>query len=393
MASSTSGLGNGNAGYITGAVPDTVFLRLTSSGGPVQTLRTHYSLDGVAWTEFLSAFTVDTSTLPLQVGLGTFRGENNPNGFARFDWFRVCDSSLDDTAPQTSVAVAPDAPASGWYRGPVTVTLSADDGAGTGVASTQYRIGDGAWTAYTAPFTVAETATVEYRSIDVRGNVEPTRTREVRIDSTAPVSTATVSGSGPVTVRLAATDAGSGVSRIEFNVNGEGWIPYASATPPVITAAGAHVVEYRAVDVAGNVEATRRAEFTIGTAEPGESVDVDVIAAVVPGSLSLTLGGGPVVLGPFIPGVQREYTGSTYLTATSSIRSSRLTVSELGHMTNGATALPEPLRAELSQTSWTGPIANERVDVTFKQLVKETDRLLEGSYSTRVRFTLTTTTP
>ena len=53
--SSTTGLGNGNAGYIAGAVPDTVFLRLVSSGGAVQTFRTYYSLDGIAWTEFLTA--------------------------------------------------------------------------------------------------------------------------------------------------------------------------------------------------------------------------------------------------------------------------------------------------------------------------------------------------
>ena len=104
LNSSASGAGNGNAGYIVGAVPDTVFLRVASSGGAVQTLRTYYSLDGIAWTEFLTPFTMDTTSIPLRVGLGTFRGENNPNGFARFDWFRVCDYSLDDTAPQSSAS-------------------------------------------------------------------------------------------------------------------------------------------------------------------------------------------------------------------------------------------------------------------------------------------------
>ena len=99
----------------SGAVPDTVFLRVASSGGAVQTLRTYYSLDGIAWTEFLTPFTMDTTTIPLQVGLGTFRGENNPNGFARFDWFRVCDFSLDDTAPQSSASVAPAAGGGGWH--------------------------------------------------------------------------------------------------------------------------------------------------------------------------------------------------------------------------------------------------------------------------------------
>jgi hypothetical protein len=389
VASSTSGLGNGNAGYIAGAMPDTLYLRLVSSGGTAQTIRTSYSLDGLVWTEFLSAFTVDTSSIPLQVGLGTYRGENNPNGFARFDWFRVCDFSLDDTAPQSSASVAPPAGAGGWHTSAPVVTLGADDGAGTGVAKTEYRIGDGAWTTYTAPFTAA--APVEYRSTDVRGNVEPTRAITVRVDGVAPVSTATLDPANG-TLRFAATDAGSGVARIEYNVGGT-WLPYASSAPPVFASPGAYSVLHRAVDVAGNVEDERTIAFTIGEPEPGESVEVDVIAAVVPASLSLTLGGGPANFGPFIPGVGREYTASTFLTATSTLRGTKLTVSELGHMTNGAAALPEPLRAQLSATEWTDIIADERVDVTFKQLVKSTDRLLEGAYSKRVVFTLSTTTP
>ena len=416
LNSSASGAGNGNAGYIVGAVPDTVFLRVASSGGAVQTLRTYYSLDGIAWTEFLTPFTMDTTSIPLRVGLGTFRGENNPNGFARFDWFRVCDFSLDDTAPQSSASVAPAAGGSGWHTtSPVTVTLTADDGAGTGIASTEYRIGGGAWTTYTAPFTVAASAVIDYRSTDVRGNVEPAKTQELRIDAVAPVSTATLDPASPsttpVTVRLAATDAGSGVGRIEYTLDGGGtWSTYAAASPPVISAVGSHTVGYRAVDVAGNVETARNVTVTIGTATPTptptatpttptatptDSVDaqLDVIAVVVPRTLSLTLGSSPVNLGPFIPGVEREYTASTFLTATSSLPRTQLIVDLPGYMTNGALALPEPLRVELSKTSWTGPFANDRVDATFKQLVKRTDRLLEGTYAKQVRFTLTATTP
>ena len=88
----------------------------------------------------------------------------------------------------------------------MTVTLTADDGAGTGVASTEYRIGGGAWTPYTAPFTVAASAVIDYRSTDVRGNVEPAETHEVRIDAVAPVSTATLD-------RDARFDAGHGAAR------------------------------------------------------------------------------------------------------------------------------------------------------------------------------------
>jgi hypothetical protein len=151
-------------------------------------------------------------------------------------------------------------------------------------------------------------------------------------------------------------------------------------------------VRYRAVDVAGNVEGERSVTFTIadGTGDSAQA-ELDVIAAVVPGTLSLTLG-GPATFGAFVPGVQREYTANTFLTATSSLHASELTV-ELGHMANGPMSLPEPLRADLSQSRWSGPIAEERVDVTFRQLVKATDRLLEGTYAQRVRFTLSAITP
>ena len=52
-----------------------------------------------------------------------------------------------------------------------------------------------------------------------------------------------------------------------------------------------------------------------------------------------------------------------------------LSVSDPGHMTNGPFSLTEPLRVTFSRSSWTTPAAKDQVDVTFKQLVKETDRL------------------
>jgi hypothetical protein len=44
----------------------------------------------------------------------------------------------------------------GWYLNP-TVTLTADDGWGVGVAATEYRLDDGGdWRPYSAPFQVTE---------------------------------------------------------------------------------------------------------------------------------------------------------------------------------------------------------------------------------------------
>ena len=70
-----------------------------------------------------------------------------------------------------------------------------------------------------------------------------------------------------------------------------------------------------------------------------------------------------------------------------------LSVSDPGHLTNGAFSLAEPLRVELAKSAWTAPTSNEKVGLTFKQLVKQTDPLRTGSYSRTLTFTLSTTNP
>jgi hypothetical protein len=61
------------------------------------------------------------------------------------------------------------------YASPL-VTMTADDGWGSGVAQVQYRLGsEQRWTTYDEPFPVPEAGeqTIEYRSIDVNGNTGP----------------------------------------------------------------------------------------------------------------------------------------------------------------------------------------------------------------------------
>ena len=70
-----------------------------------------------------------------------------------------------------------------------------------------------------------------------------------------------------------------------------------------------------------------------------------------------------------------------------------LSVSEPGHLTNGAFSLAEPLRIQFSKSTWDAPTTNEKVGITFKQLIKRTDPLRTGSYSKTLTFTLSTTTP
>jgi hypothetical protein len=70
-----------------------------------------------------------------------------------------------------------------------------------------------------------------------------------------------------------------------------------------------------------------------------------------------------------------------------------LSVSDPGHLTNGAFSLPEPLRVELSKASWTAPVSNDPVDITFRQHIGANDPLRTGAYSRTLTFTLSTTNP
>ena len=84
-------------------------------------------------------------------------------------------------APRTTHVLAPATPDGdgGYYKSDVKVTLTATDNAGgSGVDNTEYRdAGAATWTAYSAPFdvTTAGSHTIEYRSVDKKGNVESTR--------------------------------------------------------------------------------------------------------------------------------------------------------------------------------------------------------------------------
>jgi peptidoglycan/xylan/chitin deacetylase (PgdA/CDA1 family) len=144
----------------------------------------------------------------------------------------------DTTPPTTSISCNGGTCPATALSPPVTVSLSASDGGGSGVASTRYTTdGSNPTTtspAYTAPFQVSSTTTIKYRSWDVAGNVEQVRSQTVTIgtspppDTTPPNTSITCNGascpattlSPPVTINLSATDTGSGVAATRYTTDG-----------------------------------------------------------------------------------------------------------------------------------------------------------------------------
>ncbi len=118
--------------------------------------------------------------------------------------------------------------------------------------------------------------TVAARATDASGNVGEA-TRELKVDATAPVTVATVKNLGSsVEVTLTATDAGSGVDRIQWEGPGTFWGTYQEPFTRALTEEP-QVIEFAATDAAGNQEVRQRIELP-ALGEPAEDLAVEVSA-------------------------------------------------------------------------------------------------------------------
>jgi hypothetical protein len=202
-------------------------------------------------------------------------GSNRPQltgpGLAAYDGHQPCAAQ-----PLTTAAVSPSA-VSG-YRRTASVTLSASETGGPGIASTSYSLDGDPAQAYSGPIAVTGDGphSLTYFSTDNGGTIEATQTLPAfQLDATAPTTTGAVSPApsggvvtGPsATVTLNAADgAGSGVAATHYTVDGGSSTPY--TTPFVVTGDGPHVVAFHSTDVAGNDEPPQQLTFTIATPPP-----------------------------------------------------------------------------------------------------------------------------
>ncbi|HEY6890345.1 MAG TPA: hypothetical protein VI300_21250, partial [Solirubrobacter sp.] len=118
----------------------------------------------------------------------------------------------------------------------------------------------------------------------------------------------------------------------------------------------------------------------------------DTTGGTVPATHALTLG-APASFGAYTPGVDKEYSAATTANVVSTAADTALTVSDPGHLINGAFALPDPLRVDIAPATWATPVSNATAAITFRQHVNATDSLRTGAYGKTLTFTLSTTTP
>ncbi|MBD8080024.1 family 43 glycosylhydrolase [Cellulosimicrobium arenosum] len=162
----------------------------------------------------------------------------------------------DETAPTVALTALGSAGSDGWFRSDVRVRVDGtDDSGGRVVLATAVDDGEPVTTEHVRTTEVAVTGdgehTVVATATDRAGNVSGEESLDVRIDRVAPVSTGTLDPDAR-TVAVAATDATSGVVRVEYAIGTGEWATYDG--PVAAPDTNQHRVSFRAVDAAGNVE-------------------------------------------------------------------------------------------------------------------------------------------
>ncbi|MFN8494402.1 MAG: hypothetical protein U0350_42775 [Caldilineaceae bacterium] len=213
-------------------------------------------------------------------------------GQTTLTWFSV-DRALKQEAPHTQLLKVDLTPptiaytltgqsvAPGWYQTAATLHVTATD-ALAGVAQVEITVDGGGWQPYTAPLTVASGGqhTVQLRARDQAGNFSAMTPVHFGIDTLAPQTTVWLAGGQapngwyvtPVTVTLTTTDTGAGVANVQWRLNGGAWQPYTG--PFVVTRERVNLLEYYAVDKAGNQAAQQYIVFSLDLQNPASQVVV-----------------------------------------------------------------------------------------------------------------------
>ncbi len=287
VTAEVSGQQDADGNYLDSA---TVTLSATDDGSGVASVE--YSLDGGAFAPYTAPVVVNTAGEHMvHYRASDTAGNVSPEGMAGFTVVEQ-----DTTAPTASAQVTGEQDADGNYLGSAVVTVTAAD-EGSGVASVEYALDGGAWTAYTEPVqvTAAGAHTVLVRATDVAGNTSAEGSVSFTVveapgeDTTPPSVSAVVSGNqdanwnylDSATLTVDALDVDSGVASIEYKLDAGDWTAYTA--PVTIDAAGPHTVSYRATDHAGNVSAELSGGFTIVESAGDECASSDTRATVIIG--------------------------------------------------------------------------------------------------------------
>ena len=188
------------------------------------------------------------------------------------------DYKLDTTSPQLDGSLNGSSGANFWFVSSVDISVSALDTL-SGLKTLETSLNNGVWTTYTAPLKLGDGEhIVGLRATDYAGNVAET-TQTVKVDTLTPTLNLALSGlSGAngwyvstIETGISASDSGSGLSNLEYDLDGAGWKIY---TSPIKIFDGVHNLNLRAIDNAGNLTSGTQT-FQVDTVAPELIVSIN----------------------------------------------------------------------------------------------------------------------
>jgi hypothetical protein len=251
-----SGAGDTQAPTTTASLPGGAYnsprsVALTCSDGAGSgCAATYYTLDGSVPTEASPRY-----SSPLAISTSTTLRFFSVDVAGNVEGVRSERYVLDTEAPTVSAS-----PRGGSYGASVDVTLTCDDGTGSGCASIHYTtdgsIPSAASSAYSAPLRLEATTRLRFLAVDRAGNASEERSEVYTLDRAGPVSTATPRGGtfrAAFTVTLACDDGtGSGCAATYFTTNGAAPTRASERYTGPIAITGNTTLRFFSVDLANN---------------------------------------------------------------------------------------------------------------------------------------------
>ena len=199
----------------------------------------------VDWDEIAPAKYADVGTFEVE-------GDVAPGSTVRAKATVTVTDALDPSVTLTTDPVNPDGEAGWWTSAPVNVTASGFDD--RELAGVETSIDEGPWVPVDSDEVTVQVSgegghSVRARSTDASGNVSPVQTLDLKIDTAAPISKGAVDTAAR-TVSIVSADETSGVDHVESKIGSGEWVRGAS----IAVGSGETIVQFRAIDKAGNAE-------------------------------------------------------------------------------------------------------------------------------------------
>ncbi|WP_174257060.1 chitobiase/beta-hexosaminidase C-terminal domain-containing protein [Myxococcus xanthus] len=237
---------------------------------------THYTLDGSVPTQASPRYTA-----PLSIARSTTLRFFSVDRVGNVEAVRQARYVVDTEAPQVAAT-----PRGGTFTGTRAVTLTCDDGEGSGCTAIHYTT-HGAIpsldsSVYEEPLVLTATTRVRFIAVDWVGNVSEVvselYSREASAeDRVPPTTTATPAGGAyrsAQSVVLACTDnaEGSGCAATYYTLDGSAPTTSSLRYAAAISIASSATLRFFSVDLAGNAEPAKSEQYTLDTVAPVTTV-------------------------------------------------------------------------------------------------------------------------